>query len=125
VEAPLVSVATPLLTTADKRRMGALSGAAAVDMESATVAEVCGRLRRPHVACRILLDPLGEELGGSMAALRARLARTCGELARCVADLLEGARSPGDPRPETHARGGPHEVQKRATKEDWKPEKAG
>lgn len=53
---PLVSVATPLASVADKLALARASGAIAVDMESAAIAQVAADAGLPLVVVRVVID---------------------------------------------------------------------
>jgi hypothetical protein len=53
----LASVATPVLTPADKRALFTATGAAAVDMEAAGIAEAAATLGLPWLTVKAVLDP--------------------------------------------------------------------
>ncbi|MEQ1859366.1 MAG: hypothetical protein ABMA13_05475 [Chthoniobacteraceae bacterium] len=58
----LASVESPLDTPADKSRIRAATGADAVDLESAAIAEVCATAAIPLLVLRIISDAAGESL---------------------------------------------------------------
>jgi adenosylhomocysteine nucleosidase len=57
-----------IATVADKRLAAAQSGAVAVDMESAVIAEEAHRRGLPFVCLRTILDAAGDELAGAALA---------------------------------------------------------
>jgi len=57
-----------IATVADKRLAAAQSGAVAVDMESAVIAEEAHRRSLPFVCLRTILDAAGDELAGAALA---------------------------------------------------------
>lgn len=58
----LWSARRPLSTRAEKRALAESSGAAAVDMEAASIAAVAARANVPFVAVKAICDPLTREL---------------------------------------------------------------
>ncbi|WP_353859859.1 hypothetical protein [Azospirillum formosense] len=98
----VIGVRTPAATVGDKARLRALSGAAAVDLESLAVARACLAWGRPFAVLRAVADPAwralpaaalaGLDEGGRMApgAVLARLAadpRQIVALGRLALDL--------------------------------------
>ncbi len=59
---PIATVKQIVLTREEKRRLGAESGAMAVDMESAAIASVASARGVPFLAIRVILDPVNEDL---------------------------------------------------------------
>jgi len=58
----IVSVASPVRTPEDKRRLHRHAGAVAVDMESFDAAALAAELGVPFAAVRVIADPVGREL---------------------------------------------------------------
>ena len=56
-QAPLASTDKPVVGSTEKQSIHADTGAAAVDMESATVAHACVDAAIPFMALRVILDP--------------------------------------------------------------------
>jgi adenosylhomocysteine nucleosidase len=63
---PLVSAEGLAVSTADKRKLAAASGAVAVDMESAAVAAVASECDVPFIAVRAIADPADIALPGTI-----------------------------------------------------------
>ncbi len=59
---PLVTVATPVLTSSARRELAATSGAIAVDMESQTIAGLCRERGIPCLAMKGISDSLDDDL---------------------------------------------------------------
>ena len=59
---PLVTVAKPVLTRATRQELAAQSQAIAVDMESQTIAALCGERRLPCLALKAVADGLEDDL---------------------------------------------------------------
>ncbi|MGZ8995852.1 MAG: phosphorylase family protein [Rhodospirillales bacterium] len=93
----------PVATPEQKRELFALTGAAAIDMESHAVAEVAARRDVPFLVIRAIADPadrrlppwLGSVIGADGRPLPAAL---LGGLARNPADLVALIRLAGDSR---------------------------
>jgi nucleoside phosphorylase len=64
----LVTAAAPVLAPADKRALASASGAVAVDMEAAGVAEAAAALRVPWLAVKVVLDPADRALPAFLLA---------------------------------------------------------
>lgn len=80
----LLSVAAPVVSVAAKARLRAGSGAGAVDMESAAVAEVAGREGLPFAVLRTVVDAAEHTLPG------AALAATAADGSVAIGRLLSG-----------------------------------
>jgi adenosylhomocysteine nucleosidase len=65
---PLVSVAHVVATTADKKSLYDLLGAAGVDMESHAVAQVAAQHGVPFVAVRMIMDPVEQSIPEALRA---------------------------------------------------------
>lgn len=87
-DGPLVTVSKALLTRRSKAAAHARTHAIAVDMETAAVARVAHELGIPHLALRVVLDPLGPPVLSLLAAL-ARLRTVCEPLALLIAHVLD------------------------------------
>ncbi len=61
-EGALACVTEPLLTPQAKAAMGSQTGAQAVDMESAAIAEAAARLHKPFFCLRVICDPVHRAL---------------------------------------------------------------
>ena len=87
----LYTSAEPLASVADKARLRAATGAAAVDMESAAVAGVAAQHGLPFVCVRVVVDTAGDELPGAVAAASQggvlKVGRLLAGLARRPADI--------------------------------------
>ncbi|RPH80770.1 MAG: hypothetical protein EHM80_04340 [Nitrospiraceae bacterium] len=59
---PLVTVASPVLTPAARRGLAQTSGAIAVDMESQTIARLCGERDIPCLAMKGVSDGIDDDL---------------------------------------------------------------
>jgi len=108
---PLCTVDEALDTPERKERCHRLSGAVAVDMETAAIARVAGELGVPYVSMRVVLDTSSETLPSlpdkltklrpllelarkpgavlTLAALALRLRSVSDNLARCAAAFLD------------------------------------
>lgn len=64
----LVTTPAPVTTLAAKAALFAASGARAVDMESAAIAEVAARRQLPFVAARVIVDRADDELPRAVVA---------------------------------------------------------
>lgn len=88
----LLTVASPISSPADKAALHAQTGAAAVDMESAAVADVANRRGLPFIAVRVIVDGAHDVLPRTIAAAadeggQVRLWQLIGGLARTPTDL--------------------------------------
>ena len=87
----LYTSAEPLASVADKARLRAATGAAAVDMESVAVAGVAAQHGLPFVCVRVVVDTAGDELPGAVAAASRggalKVGRLLAGLARRPADI--------------------------------------
>ncbi len=88
VDGPLVTVRKALLSRRSKAAAHARTRAIAVDMETATAAHVADELGIPHLALRVVLDPLGPPVLSLLAAL-VRLRTVCEPLAPLIERLLD------------------------------------
>ena len=81
-----------LNTPAEKRELFSQSGAIAVDMESAAVAEVASKANIPFIAVRAVIDPLDMRMPTIVQAIddygRVRLLTLLGRLARNPAEFF-------------------------------------
>ena len=68
VTGPLLSVAHMLASAEDKRAAHAATGAVAVDMESAAIAAVAGRMGLPFIAVRAVLDEAAHAVPSAVLA---------------------------------------------------------
>ena len=75
-EGNLLSSSQPIETPADKATAFRNTGAAAVDMESTTVAEIAARHHLPIIAVRVIVDAAADRLPPAVVA--ASLAGSCG-----------------------------------------------
>ncbi len=66
ITGPLVTVTSPVTTPAAKRRLAQRTGAVAVDMEAAGVADAAGDIGAPWLALKTVLDVCGDEIPAAL-----------------------------------------------------------
>jgi adenosylhomocysteine nucleosidase len=83
----LVTSSGVMLSPADKRALGEKTGAAAVDMESYAVMEICRARHVPHLAIRIVSDAVDEQMPREVETLVRQKSRA-GQLGAAFGALL-------------------------------------